>query len=72
MRVKHVTFNPQWGGLQLILENAEEDGWMLSHIVPSTQYQAVAVLVKPESPGVEDEESEVVFENPVPENGSYL
>jgi hypothetical protein len=70
MRVKHVTFNPMWAGLQMVLSNAEQDGWMLSHIVPSTQYEAVAVLVKPDPvKETEEEKSEVDYD---PSGTSYL
>lgn len=67
MRVKHMSFNPMWAGLQMILTNMEEDGWALSHVVPVTQYEAVAVFMKADDP--KNEESEVEFTG---EGGSYL
>lgn len=69
MKIKHVTFNPMWAGLQMVLSNAEQDGWMLSHIVPSTQYEAVAVLIKPDPAKEIEEESEVEYD---PGGRSYL
>ena len=54
MEIKHVVFNPQnalmfdGGPLNSILEREEVDGWMLERVVPYTQYQCVAVLVRDE------------------------
>lgn len=63
MRVKHVAFNPMWGGLQMLLDTAADDGWALSHVVPVTDYQAVLVFMRADSDPEEQE---------VDENGSYL
>ena len=63
MKVKHVAFNPMWAGLQMILTKLEEDGWALSHIVPVTDYEAVAVFMKADPP---------TEERVIDENGSYL
>lgn len=60
MKIKHAPFNPMWGNLSTICESMENEGWMLSHIVPVDNYQAVAVFVRP------DEKTEKG------KNGSYL
>lgn len=70
MKIKHITFNPMWGSLDMLLVQAEEDDWMLSHIVTSSQYEAVAVMIKPDpAKEVEEEESEVDYD---PGGRSYL
>lgn len=58
MRIRHKTFNPMWGTLSTICAIQEEDGFMLSHIVPSNQYEAVAVFVKADGADRVSEEDE--------------
>lgn len=67
MKVRHCVFNPMWAGLQMILNNMEDEGWALSHVVPVTQYEAVAVFMKSDEP--KEEESEVEFSS---DGRSYL
>lgn len=69
MRVKHITFNPMWGSLSMLLSQAEEEGWMLSHIVASNQYEAVAVMIKADPVKETEEKSEVEYD---PDGRSYL
>lgn len=59
MIYKHKTYNPMWAGLSMLCVTMENEGWMLSHIVPVNQYEAVAVFAR--STVVETTESEVKF-----------
>lgn len=62
MEYKHKSFNPMWAGLSILCSTMELDGWMLYNVVPVSQYEAVAVFVRPiqrEEP--EPEPSEVQY-----------
>lgn len=62
---KHRSFNPMWGGLSIICATMEVEGWMLYNVVSVSQYEAVAVFVRPRQV-IEEEE-------PEPEHiGDYL
>lgn len=49
---KHVVFNNSYtsmfGGspLERLCKEWETEGWMLSHVIPHTQYESVAVFVR--------------------------
>lgn len=50
---KHISFNPnELGGLfamsplSRLCEQYEKDDWMLSHVIPHTQWESVAVFVR--------------------------
>lgn len=51
--VRHRSFNPTWMTLfgepsfvERICREEQEDGYALSHLVPITQYETIAVFVK--------------------------
>lgn len=63
MKTKHQVFdpNPLYGTpLQIICDNMQEDGWTLSHIVSVSEYQSVAIFLRPD-PEIDHEEEEVGY-----------